>query len=214
LKILINAGPTHESIDPVRFIGNHSSGKMGIALANAAHKSGAEVHLVAGPGVGDPDNGIAVTRVTSAAEMAEACIELFPSFNVAILAAAVADFTPVVQLESKLKRGDDDLIIKLKPTSDIARSLGSLKKPGQAIVGFALETNNELDNATDKLKRKNLDIIVLNSLRDAGAGFGGDPNKVTIIDKYNNIDKFELKSKSEVAYDILEKIASLIQKKS
>jgi phosphopantothenoylcysteine decarboxylase / phosphopantothenate---cysteine ligase len=214
LNILINAGPTHESIDPVRFIGNHSSGKMGIALAVAAEKCGAEVHLVAGPGVTVPDGfRFSVTRVTSAAEMAEACTSAFPSCNVAILAAAVADFTPEVKHDSKLKRGDQDLIIRLRPTVDIAGSLGSAKTEGQILVGFALETDNEVDNAIGKLKRKNLDMIVLNSLRDAGAGFGTDTNRVTIIDKYNIIDKFELKSKDEVALDILGKIASLTQSK-
>jgi phosphopantothenoylcysteine decarboxylase / phosphopantothenate---cysteine ligase len=212
LNILINAGPTYESIDPVRFIGNHSSGKMGIALAIAAEKCGAEVHLVAGPGVIVPAGfRFNVTRITSAAEMAQACTIAFPSCNVAILAAAVADFTPEVKHGSKLKRGEQDLIIRLKPTTDIAGSLGSAKRAGQILVGFALETDNEVDNAIGKLKRKNLDMIVLNSLRDEGAGFGTDTNRVTIIDKYNNIDKFELKSKDEVALDILGKIASLTQ---
>lgn len=187
---------------------------MGIAIAVAAEKCGADVHLVAGPGVNVPAGlMLSETRVTSAAEMAEACVKAFPSCDVAILAAAVADFTPEVKHGSKLKRGDQDLIIRLKPTADIAGSLGSAKKAGQLLVGFALETDNEVDNAIGKLKRKNLDMIVLNSLRDEGAGFGTDTNRITIIDKYNNIDKFELKSKDEVAMDILGKIASLTQKK-
>lgn len=212
LRILINAGPTYESIDPVRFISNHSTGKMGVAIATAAENCGAVVHLVAGPGVVVPENSnILITRVTSAKEMASACIDSFKKNDVAILAAAVADFTPEVQNTSKIKRGEDSLIIKLRPTIDIARTLGSTKKKSQIIVGFALETDNELENALGKLKRKNLDLIVLNSLRDEGAGFGTDTNKVTLIDKYNNIDKFELKSKDEVAFDILGKIASLTQ---
>jgi phosphopantothenoylcysteine decarboxylase / phosphopantothenate---cysteine ligase len=210
--VLINAGPTHEAIDPVRFIGNHSSGKMGVALATAAAECGAGVHLVAGPGVVVPIiSGLQVTRVTSAAEMANACYSIFPSCDVAILAAAVADFTPETSHDRKLKRGEDNLVLRLKPTADIAAGLGSAKKPGQLLAGFALETDNELENAAGKLKRKNLDMIVLNSLRDSGAGFGGDTNKITIIDKYNIIDKFELKSKDEVALDILEKVASLYQ---
>ena len=210
--MLINAGPTHEAIDPVRFIGNHSSGKMGVALATAAADCGASVHLVAGPGVVVPVTaGLQVTRVTSAAEMADACYSIFPSCDVAILAAAVADFTPETSHDRKMKRGEDDLVLRLKPTADIAAGLGSAKKEGQLLAGFALETDNELENAAGKLKRKNLDMIVLNSLRDSGAGFGGDTNKITIIDKYNNIDKFELKSKDEVALDILEKVASLYQ---
>ena len=210
--MLINAGPTHEAIDPVRFIGNHSSGKMGVALATAAADCGASVHLVAGPGVVVPVTaGLQVTRVTSAAEMADACYSIFPSCDVAILAAAVADFTPETSHDRKMKRGEDDLVLRLKPTADIAAGLGSAKKEGQLLAGFALETDNELENAAGKLKRKNLDMIVLNSLRDSGAGFGGDTNKITIIDKYNIIDKFELKSKDEVALDILEKVASLYQ---
>jgi phosphopantothenoylcysteine decarboxylase / phosphopantothenate---cysteine ligase len=213
LNILINAGPTYESIDPVRFIGNHSSGKMGVALASAAIRCGASVHLVTGPGVIIPPTmGCRITRVTSAAEMEAACSEAFPASDVAILAAAVADFTPEVHHNLKLKRGTEDLMIRLKPTADIARNLGSAKKENQIIIGFALETDNELENARGKLFRKNLDAIVLNSLRDTGAGFGTDTNLITIIDKYNNIDKFELKTKDEVAFDILEKIASLRQK--
>jgi len=185
---------------------------MGVAIATAAENCGAIVHLVAGPGVVVPENtNILITRVTSANEMASACIDSFRENDVAILAAAVADFTPEVQNTSKIKRGDDSLVIKLRPTTDIAHTLGSTKKEGQIIVGFALETDNELENALGKLKRKNLDLIVLNSLRDKGAGFGTDTNKVTLIDKYNIIDKFELKSKDEVAFDILGKIASLTQ---
>jgi phosphopantothenoylcysteine decarboxylase/phosphopantothenate--cysteine ligase len=185
---------------------------MGVALATAAADCGASVHLVAGPGVVVPVTaGLQVTRVTSAAEMADACYSIFPSCDVAILAAAVADFTPETSHDRKMKRGEDDLVLRLKPTADIAAGLGSAKKEGQLLAGFALETDNELENAAGKLKRKNLDMIVLNSLSDSGAGFGGDTNEITIIDKYNIIDKFELKSKDEVALDILEKVASLYQ---
>ncbi|MFO7574208.1 MAG: phosphopantothenoylcysteine decarboxylase [Bacteroidales bacterium] len=213
MRFLVNAGPTHEAIDPVRFIGNHSSGKMGVAIASAAAVCGAEVHLVAGPGVIIPSGAsFDVTSVTTAAAMADACNGLFAECDVAVLAAAVADFTPEVSHGSKIKRGSDDMVIRLKPTADIAAGLGSTKKSGQLVVGFALETDNEMENAVGKLKRKNLDMIVLNSLRDEGAGFGGDSNRVTIFDRYNKIDKFELKPKDEVAYDILGKIASLRQK--
>lgn len=186
---------------------------MGIAIALAAVSCGAEVDLVAGPGViVPPGAAFNVKRVSTAAEMADACNGLFPECDVAVLAAAVADFTPEVSLGSKIKRGKDDMVIRLKPTADIAAGLGSAKKRGQLVVGFALETDNELENAVGKLKRKNLDMIVLNSLRDEGAGFGGDTNRVTIIDRYNKIDKFELKPKDEVAFDILGRIASLRQK--
>ena len=181
--------------------------------ATAAVSCGAEVHLVAGPRVAvSPDASLRVTRVTTAAEMAEACNSLFPECDIAVLSAAVADFTPEVSHGSKIKRGHGEMVIRLSPTADIAAGLGSTKKKGQMVVGFALETDNEMENAVGKLKRKNLDMIVLNSLRDEGAGFGGDTNRVTIIDKYNKIDIFELKPKDEVAFDILGKIASLRQK--
>jgi len=186
---------------------------MGISIATAAAVCGAEVQLVAGPGVATPEGSpYHVHRVTSAAEMAEACFRLFPHCDIAILAAAVADFTPEIAHVTKVKRGSDDFIIRLKPTTDIAAALGSAKKSNQTLAGFALETDNEIENAVGKLQRKNLDMIVLNSLRDEGAGFGVATNRVTIIDRYNKIDKFELKPKDEVAYDILKKIASLRQK--
>jgi phosphopantothenoylcysteine decarboxylase/phosphopantothenate--cysteine ligase len=212
--VLVNAGPTHESIDPVRFIGNHSSGKMGVAIAVAASACGADVHLIAGPGVVVPPGlPLQVTWVTTADEMAAACQGSFPGCDVAVLAAAVADFTPVEKHDTKVKRGTGEMIIRLRPTSDIAAGLGSTKKSGQIICGFALETDNEIDNAVGKLRRKNLDMIVLNSLRDEGAGFGVDTNRVTIIDSNNKIDKFELKPKDEVALDILWKIVSLRERK-
>jgi phosphopantothenoylcysteine decarboxylase / phosphopantothenate---cysteine ligase len=211
-RVLINAGPTYEAIDPVRFIGNFSSGKMGIALANEAVLTGAEVDLVLGPVSISPENpAINVTHVTSAAEMAEACLEHFRDCDIAILSAAVADFTPEKIETRKVKRGKDGMVIKLVPTVDIAAALGKNKRKGQVLAGFALETDNELINAKDKLIRKNLDLVILNSLKDQGSGFGYDTNKVTIIDKYNNIDKFELKSKEAVAKDILAKIVTMIK---
>ena len=211
-RILINAGPTREPIDPVRYISNHSSGKMGIALADMAAAYGAEVDLVLGPVNIKPSSAtVNVTNVTTAESMAEACISLFPKCNIAILSAAVADFTPVTSAKKKIKKNDSSLTITLKETVDIAGHLGKMKKRSQLLAGFALETDNELKNAVAKLRKKNLDIIVLNSLRDKGAGFGIDTNRITIIDRNNNIDKFELKSKEEAARDILDKIVSMIK---
>ncbi|MBK7628291.1 MAG: bifunctional phosphopantothenoylcysteine decarboxylase/phosphopantothenate--cysteine ligase CoaBC [Bacteroidales bacterium] len=211
-KVLINAGPTREPIDPVRFISNFSTGKMGIALADAAAEFGAEVTLVLGPvSIAPSDNNVSVINVTTAESMASECIKKFPDCDIAILSAAVADFTPEKVKGAKIKKDGNELILKLKPTIDIAASLGRIKKESQLLAGFALETNNELDNAKEKLVRKNLDIIVLNSLRESGAGFGHDTNKITIIDRNNNIDKFELKSKEETAKDILNKIVSMLQ---
>jgi phosphopantothenoylcysteine decarboxylase/phosphopantothenate--cysteine ligase len=213
--ILINAGPTREPIDPVRFISNYSSGKMGIALADAAAALGAAVDLVLGP-VSIRPSGISVkvTDVTTADSMAEKCISLFPRCDIAILSAAVADFTPADVKSSKIKKDKKehkDLILTLKPTTDIASALGKMKRPGQIIAGFALETDDELENAKKKLKNKNMDIIVLNSLKEKGAGFGHDTNKITLIDRNNIIDKFELKSKEEAAKDILNKIISMFE---
>jgi phosphopantothenoylcysteine decarboxylase / phosphopantothenate---cysteine ligase len=211
-KLLINAGPTREPLDPVRFISNYSSGKMGIALAEAAATYGADVELVLGPVNIVPENSsIRVIKVTTAESMAAECVKRFPKCEIAILAAAVADYTAVKVEKEKIKKGKDSITLTLKPTADIAASLGKLKKPSQFLAGFALETNNEITNATAKLKSKNLDIIVLNSLKEPGAGFEHSTNKITIIDKYNNIDKFELKSKEEAARDILDKIVSMIK---
>jgi phosphopantothenoylcysteine decarboxylase/phosphopantothenate--cysteine ligase len=183
---------------------------MGIAIAEAAAESGAKVELVLGPVAIKPKNSnIRITSVVSATSMAEACISLFPGCDIAILAAAVADFTPETFSEKKIKKGDDAIIIRLKPTIDIAAELGKMKKKGQIIAGFALETDNEIENAKNKLIRKNMDFIVLNSLKDEGAGFGHDTNRITIIDRYNNIDKFGLKSKKEAARDILGKIIQM-----
>jgi phosphopantothenoylcysteine decarboxylase / phosphopantothenate---cysteine ligase len=212
-KVLINAGPTRELLDPVRFISNFSSGKMGIALADAAASYGAHVDLVLGPVSILPQNeSVEVTKVTDAESMAAECIKRFPDCDIAILSAAVADFTPVTTESRKIKKGTGEMTITLKPTTDIALSLGKMKKGNQLVAGFALETDNEIENAKGKLKKKNLDIIVLNSLNEPGAGFEHSTNRISIIDKYNNIDKFELKSKDEAARDILDKIVSMIKK--
>jgi len=211
-KILINAGPTREPIDPVRFISNFSSGKMGIALADRAAEYGAKVDLVLGPvNILPITRAINIIDVTTAESMAAECISRFKDCDIAILSAAVADYTPEEVKSSKIKKEDNELVLRLKPTTDIAASLGKLKKHSQILAGFALETDNELEHAADKLSRKNLDLIVLNSLREDGAGFGHDTNKITLIDRYNNIDKFELKSKAEAAKDILNKIVSMLQ---
>jgi len=203
-KILITAGPTYEPIDPVRYIGNHSSGRMGIALAEKAVQMGAEATLILGP----VDNvilspRIRVIRVTTADEMYEAAVKEFTDSDVAILAAAVADFKPAKSFDNKVKRDKEELVLHLVPTPDIAAALGATKTNKQILVGFALETENELQNAMEKIRKKNLDYIVLNSLRDEGAGFGYDTNKITIIDKAGNRKEYPLKSKIEVAEDIL-----------
>lgn len=211
-RVLINAGPTREPLDPVRFISNHSTGKMGVALADAAALFGAEVELVLGPvNLLPSEKKVEVINVTTANSMAEECISRFPECDIAILSAAVADYTPVIVGKEKIKKTGKDLNVRLKPTTDIARELGAMKKKSQLLAGFALETGNGIANAREKLKRKKLDMIVLNSLEDKGAGFGFDTNMITIIDKYNNIDKFELKSKEEAARDILDKIVSMIK---
>lgn len=204
---LVTAGPTFEKIDPVRFIGNYSTGKMGYAIATALANSGAQVTLVSGPvNVKCNHSSIKVIRVESAEEMFRQCIDIFPLSDGAVMCAAVADFTPEQVADNKLKRGGDDLVIRLKPTRDIARELGQMKSDTQILVGFALETSDEFHNAQSKLSRKNLDFIVLNSLNDPGAGFGGDTNKITMIGKDNKPTFFELKSKTEVAADIVERI--------
>ncbi len=209
-KVLITAGPTFEAIDPVRFIGNHSSGKMGIQLAEAFAETGAEVHLVLGPvNLEIQRREVKVYKVVTAAEMNQVCTELFPSMNGAVLAAAVSDFTPLNPGQQKIKRGKEDLQIQLKPTNDIAAELGRAKSQKQWLVGFALETGNEVDNARKKLEKKNLDLIVLNSLRDKGAGFGYDTNQVSILDRHGNKEDYDLKDKAEVAIDIVKSIQKL-----
>ena len=209
-KIVITAGPTYEKIDPVRFIGNYSSGKMGFALAEECAARGAEVTLVAGP-VQMKASHPAIRRidVESCAEMYEATTAAFTEANAAILCAAVADFTPETTADTKIKREGDDLVLRLKPTHDIAAALGRMKQPHQHLVGFALETNDETAHAQDKLRRKNLDFIVLNSLRDAGAGFRHDTNKVTIISD-SDIKEYPLKSKAEVAKDIVDELVRIV----
>ena len=211
-KILVTAGPTHEAIDPVRFIGNHSSGKMGFAIADQFASMGAEVILVTGP-TSQTSKQSSVTRVdvTSAADMLEACLQYYKDVKACIMSAAVADFTPVNVSTQKIKKQDNDLNIELKKTTDILKTLGEQKQKGQILVGFALETNDEEKNAIDKLQRKNLDFIVLNSLNDEGAGFKTDTNKITIIDSKLQKTTFELKDKNEVAKDICNKVAQLIK---
>lgn len=209
-KILITAGPTYEAIDPVRFIGNHSSGKMGFEIAKASANLGAEVILISGPTHQKTDNdAIKVIPVVSASEMHEEVHKYFDGIDVAILSAAVADYKPKYVADKKIKKKDPTLILELEKTKDILASLGDIKKK-QLLVGFALETNNEIENAIKKLKSKNLDLIVLNSLSDKGAGFGVNTNKVTLIDSEENITNYNLKSKAEVAQDILSEIIKLI----
>ena len=209
-KIVITAGPTYEKIDPVRFIGNYSSGKMGFALAEECASRGAEVTLVAGPvQIKTTHPNICRIDVESCTEMYEATTQAFEDAHAAILCAAVADFTPEKTADTKIKREGDDLVLRLKPTHDIAAALGRMKQPHQRLVGFALETNNEVAHAQDKLKRKKLDFIVLNSLNDTGAGFRHDTNKITIISATEN-KEYPLKSKSEVAKDIIDELVSRI----
>ena len=207
-KVLITAGPTYEKIDPVRFIGNYSSGKMGYALALNAAERGAEVTLVSGPvnlSINHPS--VKVVHVESAKEMLSACEKAFPESDIAIMCAAVADYAPANPSETKIKREKSEIPeIKLVKNPDIAKTLGQVKKPGQTLVGFALETDNESVNAHSKLKSKNLDMIVLNSLRDKGAGFGTDTNKVTIYTADGRTLPFDTKSKTEVAGDIIDTI--------
>ncbi len=213
-KVLISAGPTHEPIDPVRFIGNSSSGKMGIALAKAFARKGAEVNLVLGPVESSVEiQGVTIHRVETAAQMNERCNKLFPQMDIAVMAAAVADFTPAMPAGGKIKKEAGLHVIELKPTADILAGLGKMKHDDQILVGFALETDDELQNAERKLKKKNLDMIVLNSLRDKGAGFGVDTNKITIMKKSGQVKSFELKTKDKVAEDILAEINQLMEEK-
>jgi len=206
-KVLVTAGPTYEAIDPVRFIGNHSSGKMGIAIAKELYKRGAEVSLILGPvATNFSANGINLVRVTSAYDMYNACHQIFEETDIAIMSAAVADYMPVTKAEQKIKKKDGNLNLELTKTKDILKSLGEKKKEGQLLVGFALETTNEKEYALEKLAKKNADMIVLNSLNDAGAGFGYDTNKVTIFQKGGKEIHFDTKSKEEVAKDIVDTI--------
>jgi phosphopantothenoylcysteine decarboxylase / phosphopantothenate---cysteine ligase len=210
-KVLVSAGPTYEPIDPVRFIGNHSSGKMGVAIAQELLSRGAAVQLVAGPGVEfHPHPQMQVTNVQTAAEMYNACVDHFETTDIAVMAAAVADFSPVTVATEKIKKKEGGLLVELSKTRDILKALGTQKKPAQYLVGFALETNNEQDYALQKMSSKNADMIVLNSLRDEGAGFGTDTNKVTIYTKNGASKAYPLKPKAAVAADIVDAITNEI----
>lgn len=210
--VLVTAGPTYEAIDPVRYIGNHSSGKMGFAVAETMASQGAHVLLVAGPThLHTNQPRIDVRNVVSSDEMYDACMELFPDVDIAVLAAAVADYKPSHVATQKLKKKEEALTVELSRTHDIAESLGKIKKNGQLIVGFALETENEQANAIKKLEVKNFDLIVLNSLNDQGAGFGHDTNKIAIIDRDNGVRNFTLKSKQKVAEDIVDAILDKVR---
>lgn len=210
-KVMVTAGPTYEKIDAVRFIGNYSSGKMGYAIAEECASRGAEVVLVSGPTSLNVHNcNIKLVRVNSAREMYEACNREFPQCNAAVLSAAVADFTPQNVSDTKIKRKDNNLEITLKPTDDIAASLGK-QKGDRVLVGFALEKENELENAIGKLERKNFDFIVLNSMNDKGAGFNHDTNKITIINSNKEVKNYDLKSKVMVAKDIVDEIEKLLK---
>lgn len=213
-KVIVTAGPTRESLDPVRFLSNHSTGKMGVAIADEAFNRGADVTLIIGKGAASiATKNYKVEFVDSAAELLEASKKYFALSNIFIMSAAVADYTPVTYSDIKIKKKTDDFNIQLKPTTDILATLGKLKKAKQILVGFALETNDELNNAKAKLERKNLDMIVLNSLRDTGAGFATDTNKITIIDKNNYFHNYTLKNKTQVAVDILNAVEKLMNKK-
>jgi len=202
LNVLITAGPTYENIDPVRFIGNHASGKMGFALAEEFVSLGAFVHLISGPVSLNPPNGVKTTFVQTAAEMHEACLHVFETADITIMAAAVADYKPTFQAQQKIKKTDNLISIELVKNPDILADMGMRKKPNQLLIGFALETNNEFEFAAEKLQKKNLDIIVMNSMNDAGATFGHDTNKVSILSKTGTVEHGSLKSKREVAKDI------------
>lgn len=209
-KALVTAGPTYEAIDPVRFISNHSSGKMGYAIADELAGRGAAVTLVSGPVAIRPGaRNIRLVPATTAADMYRACAQQ-ADYDIAVMAAAVADYTPRNPSAQKIKKGGDGLQIELEKTKDILASLGQQKKPGQVLVGFALETEKEEEHARAKLQRKNADMIVLNSLRDAGAGFGGDTNRVTLLKRDGSERKFETKSKAGVARDIVDAIIEML----
>lgn len=207
---LVSAGPTQEPIDPVRFISNHSSGKMGIALAEALADAGAHVQLVLGPThLSTQHTGITTTRVVTAADMFSSCEQLAPQSDIIVMAAAVADYRPRTVADKKIKKKDDEMNLELEKTTDIARTLGAQKKNGQVLVGFSLETNNEREFALKKLQDKNLDMVVLNSLNDAGAGFNYDTNKVTLLSRNGKEIALPLQSKQEVARNIVQAIIDL-----
>lgn len=214
IKVMLTAGPTYEKIDPVRFIGNYSSGKMGYAIAEELAQRGAMVELISGPvKLSIKHANISVTKVESANDMYNACCEIFPTCNVGVMCAAVADYTPAEKADQKIKR-KGDMTITLRPTHDIAATMGNMKREEQVLVGFALETTDEQINATGKLEQKNLDFIVLNSLKDKGAGFMHDTNKITIIEKTGSVTNYDLKPKTAVAKDIVDKIVEAINAKN
>jgi phosphopantothenoylcysteine decarboxylase/phosphopantothenate--cysteine ligase len=209
-KAIVTAGPTYEPIDPVRFIGNQSCGKMGVALAKELSRRGAGVSLIMGPSqLQFSANGIELVRVTTAEQMYKACMERFDRADIAVMAAAVADYSPAVVAEKKIKKNDEGMTVELVKTKDILKSLGEKKKNNQVLVGFALETNNEKAHALEKLEKKNADMIVLNSMQDSGAGFGYDTNKITIFSKKGDEFSFETKTKEEVAKDIVDTLIRL-----
>ena len=209
-KAFVSAGPTYEPLDPVRFIGNHSSGKMGLAIAEELSDRGAEVTLIMGPSSIDlPSAGIRSVRVNTAEEMYNACTKEFDRSDIGVMAAAVADYTPVEVAPNKIKKTNGDLVIELKKTKDILKALGEKKSEKQVLVGFALETNNEREYALGKLKTKNADMVVMNSLNDKGAGFGTDTNKISIFDKSGKEFNYELMSKKEAAKNIVDTIIRL-----
>lgn len=211
-KILITAGPTYEPIDPVRFIGNRSSGKMGYAIADALARLGAEVILISGPvSIVPQEDSIQLVKVETAAQLYDACCKHFTAaIDIGIYAAAVADYTPKDVSKSKIKKKETEFTLTLVKTKDVLQEMGMRKSTNQILVGFALETDQEETNALHKLERKKLDFIVLNSLRDPGAGFATDTNKITILDKYNKITKFELKDKTVVALDIIDYLKNFL----
>jgi phosphopantothenoylcysteine decarboxylase/phosphopantothenate--cysteine ligase len=208
-RAMVTAGPTYEQIDPVRFIGNYSSGKMGIAIARELKRRGAEVSLIIGPCALETPELFSIIHVKTAAEMFEACNDIFANMDIAVMGAAVADYTPIITAKEKIKKTDADLLIQLTKTKDILKHLGTVKKDNQLLIGFALETNNEEAYARKKLADKNADMIVLNSLNDKDAGFGLDTNKITIFDKSGRELHFEAKSKDAVARDIVNAIIQL-----
>jgi phosphopantothenoylcysteine decarboxylase/phosphopantothenate--cysteine ligase len=208
-KVLVTAGPTFEAIDPVRFIGNHSSGKMGIALAEEFKKRGADVLLVTGPVSEAIPGNIQTIKVTSAEEMLQQCMSVFLTMDIIVMAAAVADYTIEKPASQKIKKDNAVFSIELKKTTDILKTMGTKKGPRQFLVGFALETNNEKENALKKLESKNADMIILNSLNDKDAGFGHSTNKITIFDKNGNEYPFDTKLKKELASDIINTIISI-----
>ncbi|WP_316831004.1 bifunctional phosphopantothenoylcysteine decarboxylase/phosphopantothenate--cysteine ligase CoaBC [Pedobacter aquatilis] len=210
-KVLVTAGPTYEAIDPVRFIGNHSSGKMGFAIADELAKLGAEVTLVAGPTAQKSNQSLNRIDVVSAQDMYAACTKHFDTTDITVMCAAVADYKPKVIASQKIKKQETELVLELEKTTDILASLGKNKRSGQLLVGFALETNDEENYAKAKLKKKNLDLVVLNSLNDKGAGFKSDTNKITIFNKALEKTVFEMKSKNEVAKDICKAILALLK---